>query len=196
MPMCLSAEREAELMEQNMPKIYRAVDNFTARCSKHVVRVPYEDFVQEASIAFLEYIRSCESEDQLEHFPWFSATQAMTQLVLSYQPMSCPKRTGSFREFVSAMPYTVSYDVHMPTIAGVDGMSKHWVDDKDTMMDFEMFLESLPDYADRVIGMRLYGLSSRKIAGQLGVTESAISQRLKRYASQYHDFIKEDDQNA
>ena len=46
-------EQEQELIEKNMPKIYRAVDNYAARHSSSVARVPHEDFVQEVAIAFL-----------------------------------------------------------------------------------------------------------------------------------------------
>lgn len=194
--MTLSPEREAELIEQNMPRIYRAVDNFTAMCSRRVVHVPYEDFVQEVAIVFLNYIRKCGSEKDLETFPWYDAKQAMSRLVLSYQPLSSPKRSSSFSEAIHAMPHTISYESNVETLSEVDGMSKHWVDDQDTMMDLDIFLDSLPDYADRVIGMRLLGLPSRKIASQLGITESAISQRLKNYCEKYKKFIDKGDQNV
>ena len=54
-------EQEQELIEQNMHKIYRAVDNYSARHTSNIATVPYDDFVQEVSIAFLKYIRNCKS---------------------------------------------------------------------------------------------------------------------------------------
>ena len=55
--MQLSAEHESKLIEQNMPKIYRALDNFMARCKQNSsVQISDDDCVQEVSIAFLNYI--------------------------------------------------------------------------------------------------------------------------------------------
>ena len=191
--MTFSREKEAEIVEQNMKRIYRAVDNFTIRCSKKVVRIPYEDFVQEATIAFLEYIRRCKSEEELEVFPWYDVTHAMSLLVLSYQPLSCPSTSRDFHSVIHSMPETVSYDLAPDTIASVDGMSRTWVEDKDAMMDLEIFLSTLPDYADRIVAMKLWGLNTRKIASQMGVDESTIGKKLKKYLLKYKDFISEED---
>ena len=49
--MQLSREREAELIEQNMPKIYRSVDNFMARYTgKSARQASYDDCVQDALV--------------------------------------------------------------------------------------------------------------------------------------------------
>ena len=45
MSLVLSTEQENDLIERNMKKICRAVDNFVARCPYPVVRVSYDDFV-------------------------------------------------------------------------------------------------------------------------------------------------------
>ena len=69
--MQLSRERESELVEKNMPKIYRAVDNFMAKnTGGNVCRITYDDCVQEVSVVLLNYIRKCETEEQLNMFPW------------------------------------------------------------------------------------------------------------------------------
>lgn len=194
--MLLTPERESELVESNMQKVYRAVDNFTARCEKNVLRIPYDDFVQEGCLAYLTYLRRCKSEEGLDVFPWYDVLNALDRYVLACQPMTGSTRTSSFDEIVRSMPLTVSYEANMTAAAEVDGMSRHWVDDKDTMMDLELFLDSLPDYADRIFAMKLSGLSSRKIAAQLGVTESLICKRLKNYREKYDAFTKEEEENA
>lgn len=196
MPMSLTPDQEQEIIERNMPKICRAVDNFTVRCVCPVVKVPYEDFVQEVSIAFLEYIRKCETMEQVETFPWYEAMNAMSRLVISYQPISAPQRTTSFDRIIRSMPRTCSYEVNAESLSNVDGMSKHWVDDAETMMDLETFVDSQSDYAGRIIAMKLWGLSSRKIASEMGVTEQAICGRLKDYQQKYHDFIKEEESDG
>ena len=132
-------EQEQELIEKNMPKIYRAVDNYAARHSSSVARVPHEDFVQEVAIAFLKYIRNCKTNEEVNKFPWFSAMDAMRNLVRIYQPMSCSSDPKSFSSIIHGMPSTMSLDdINAKTGLEVDGMSRHWVEDKETQIDFDI----------------------------------------------------------
>lgn len=192
--MVLSSERESELIEENMPKIYRSIDNFMARCPRDSgVRISYDDCVQEVSIAFLNYIRRCESEDQLRIFPWYDAMQAMSRLILQCQPLSVPLRTSSFKKIINSIPLTVSYDVLMTNGIEVDGMSKHWVQDKDTEMDFNDFMSSQDESIQRIASMRLHGMTMREIAGQFGVCFQAIDKKLKNLREKYDEFDEEDE---
>ena len=58
-----------------MPKIYRAVDNFMAKnTGGNVCRITYDDCVQEVSVVLLNYIRKCETEEQLNNLiDWFKS---------------------------------------------------------------------------------------------------------------------------
>lgn len=184
--MILTQDQERALLEKNTAKIYRAVDNFTARCTSPVARVPYEDFVQEVTIAFLRYIRKCETIEQAEVFPWFSAMGAMRDLVLLYQPLSCPKSGHRFREIIHAMPKTVSLDtISASPCLEVDGLSRQWVEDKETQIDFELFMNDQPETVQRVASMRVYGMSVKEISKQYGVTRTAIYKKLTRLYRQY-----------
>ena len=190
--MCFTPEQEQQLLEKNMQKIYRSVDNFTARCSSQVVCIPYEDFVQEVSIAFLKYIRRCETEEQINRFPWCSAMDAMRYLVLQYQPMSCPKSSVKFSEIIHNMPTTISLEVlNASTGLDIDGMSNHWVDDKDTQMDFDVFMESQPENIRRVASMRVYGMTLKEIGDQCGVTKVAIHNKLNKLNESYKNYLEE-----
>lgn len=184
----LSREAEAELIERNMPKICNAVNNFRARCSNPVVNIPFEDFVQEVTIAYLEYIRRCETMAETEIFPWYNAVDAMSRLVLAHQPMGCPKRHASFETVMKMMPSTISYEVNAQNVIETDGMSRTWVNDENTLIDLGMFMETLPENAEKIIGMKLWGLTSREIASELGVSESAVCQSLKNYRKKYNQF--------
>lgn len=193
--MQLSHEQESELIQQNMPKIYRAIDNFMARCSKNsVVQVSYEDFVQEVSIVFLNYIRNCETEEQLRIFPWYDAMNAMSKYVLHSQPLSVPCRTADFNTIIHSLPSTVSYDVLATQGIEVDGMSRHWVPDKDTEMDFKAFMSDKAEIVQRIASMRLYGMKLNEIAGQFGVCHQNIDRRIKNLKKQY-DLFNEEGEN-
>ena len=186
-------EQEQELIEQNMHKIYRAVDNYSARHTSNIATVPYDDFVQEVSIAFLKYIRNCKSEEEINRFPWYSAMGAMRDLVLQYQPMRCPKdrSSGMFSKVIHNMPSTMSLDnLGVQTGFEIDGMSKHWVDDKETQIDFDSFMEEQPECVQRMVSMRMYGMTMPEIGNQFGVTKHGIDKRLKRLYDPYKKFME------
>ena len=193
--MQLSPEREAELIEQNMTKIYRSVDNFMAKCTNSLaVRLDYDDLVQEVSIAFLKYIRRCETEEQLEKFPWYDAKHAMTHFVMASQPFTVPSRTTkSFKDVLRTIPKTVSYEVMVDSGVDVNGMSHHWVPDKDTEIDFDAFMADQAENIQRIASMRLYGMSMREIAGQFGVCHQNIDKKLDKLRENYDKFFEEDE---
>ena len=179
--MLLTPEQEWDLIQANHKKICRSVDNFMSRGASSVVRVPYDDFVQEVTIVFLEYIRKFETIEQTEHFPWLSANLAMRRLVVEYQPMSAPKHVSYFSEVIHSMPTTISLDVLSASSAlDIDGMSKHWVDDKETQLDFDAFMEDQPENMQRIASMRVYGMKLREIAEQCGVSAPAIWKKLQK----------------
>lgn len=194
--MRLSPERESELVEQNMPKIYRAVDNFMAKnTGGNVCRVSYDDCVQEVSVAFIEYIRKCETEEQLNVFPWYDAIHAMSSLVLRCQPLAFPNRTSDFNRIIHSVPYTVSYDVLASNGIEIDGMSKHWVPDTETRIDFDMFMSTQNENVQRIASMRMYGMSQRDIAAQCGVAKRSIDKKISSLYDEYNQFFREDDED-
>lgn len=191
--MTLTREREAELLEQNMPKIYRAIDNFMARCDqKSGVQISYDDCVQEVSLSFLQYIRRCETETQLDTFPWYDAMHAMSELVLISQPLTVPLSTHGFSEIIHSLPRTVSFDVLADNGIEVDGMSKHWVPDTETRMDFDDFMQTQTELGRRIASMRLHGMTYRDIAAECGVSKSQINKKIKQLKEKYDEFYKEE----
>lgn len=192
--MVLSKERESELLEKNMVKIYRAVDNFMAKRGANVVtKIPYEDFVQEVSVMFLEYIRKCETEEEINRFPWYDAKNVMAKYVMSSQPISVPIRTVAFTSTLKSIPFTVPYEVFASGDFDVDGMSKHWVQDKDTEMDFDLFMSSQDESVQRIASMRMYGMNMRDIADQFGVCLRTINKKILKLKENYDEFDKGDE---
>ena len=189
--MYFTPEQEQELIEQNMPKIYRAVDNYSARHSSGVASVPYDDFVQEVAIVFIKYIRNCKTPEEVNRFPWLSAMGAMRDLVLQFQPMSCPKtHANNFSDIIHNMPITMSIDdICAKTGIEIDGMSKHWVDDKETQIDFDDFMSSQPENIRRVASMRVYGMTLKEIGEQFGITKDGIRKRLVKLNNAYKNYV-------
>lgn len=193
--MVFTPEQEQQIIEENMVKIYRAVDNFTARCTSDVARVPYDEFVQEVSLAFLLYIRKCETQEEIDRFPWYTAMDAMRNAVLMFQPMSCPKSSHRFREIIHGMPSTVSADTISPSVFEVNGMAKHWVDDKDTLLDFERFMDSYDENTKRLVSMRYGGMTLKEVAAQYGVHKTTVLRRIRNLEDDYLKFLEEEDEN-
>lgn len=185
-------DQEQKLIEENMPKIYRAVDNFMARCSSRVICIPYEDFVQEVAISFIEYVRKCKSHDDLAKFPWFDAMNAMRNYVLINQPLSCPRHPNKFSDIIHEMPQTMSSDsISAKTCIDIDGMGKHWVEDKETQMDFDIFMNDQNENIQRIASMRVYGMTLKEIGEQCGVSKVAIKKRLNKLNDAYKKYAED-----
>lgn len=193
--MLFTPEQEQKLIEDNMPKIYRAVDNFTSRYTDNATRVPYDDMVQEVMLAFLLYARKCKTKEEVDRFPWFTANGAMRDLALAYQPMSCPHTSHHrFSEIVSKMPRTISIDaLNASTGLDIDGMTKHWVDDKDTQIDFDIFMENQAENTRRIAAMRVYGMKVKEIATQCGVSKVIIHRRINKLNEEYRKYCEGDE---
>lgn len=193
--MLLTSDQENDYIEKNMKKIYNAVDNYVYRCSSNVIGVPYEEMVQEACIALLKYLRRCETDEEAEKFPFYSVKSALRDLVFTYQPLSVPHSTHRFSEICSGMPPTVSFDTLPSSVIEVDGMSHHWVEDKDTEIDFDMFMADKSDADRRLIGMKFWGGTLRNVAEQFGTSKDSVKRSLDRLHAMYSDFIKESDED-
>lgn len=194
--MQLSPEREASLINEAMPKIYHAVDCYTAKCARNSGVVSYDDLVQNVTEAYLRYIRRCETEEALQIFPWYDATHAMCDAVLTGLPFSVPKTTKKFTEVLRSLPHTVSLDLLVTKGLDIDGMSKSWVQDKETEIDFDIFMESQDMLSNRIVAMRLRDMPLRKIAGHCVVPKSSVFDRIKKINQEYQKFIEEDDSDA
>lgn len=190
--MVLSYEQESELIEKNLSKIYRAVDNFVAR---HGGSNYYDDFIQEVSIVFLRYIRRCETEEQLDKFPWYDSIHAMSQHVLNNQALTVPDKTVRFSHTLKNLPYTVSFDLLANNGFEIDGMSKHWVPDKDTEIDFDAFMAEQGEDMRRIASMRMYGMTDRQIAAQFGISGPAVFKKIKKLREKFDEFCKGDDED-
>lgn len=191
--MTLTSEQENEYITKNMKKICNAVDNFVYRCSSDAIGIPYDEMVQEASLAFLMYIRRCENEEDLEKFPFYSVKSALRDLVFTYQPFSCPHSTHRFAEICSGMPETVSFDTIPESMLNVDGLSRHWVEDKDTEIDFDLFMSDKSDMDQRMIGMKAWGGTFRNIASQFGTSKDSVKRNMDRLHALFNDFMKEEE---
>ena len=89
------------------------------------------------------------------------------------------------------MPVTMSLDdIQAKTGLEIDGMSKHWVEDKETQIDFDSFMNQQSEHTRRIASMRVYGMKLKEIGSQCGVSDRAIWNRLSRLKEDYIDFME------
>lgn len=194
MSICLTPEREADLFMANMKNIERIVDNYISRCACNYTCADRDDFVQEVSIAYLAYLRRCDSEEALTQFPWFDAMNAMRNCTLATQPLSVGRSPHLFSDIIHNMPSTVSYDVNPAQIMEFDGLSKRWVDAADLKMDFDTLMASQSAYLNRIVGMIMWGMSQKQIASQFGVSPTAIRKQITKLREAYEEFFNKEDE--
>lgn len=190
--MQLSPERENQLIEQNMPLIRKVVDKFMARRSRNApVKIERVDFIQEVSIVFLNYIRKCETEEDMARFPWKDSENAMARLVLSSQHITVPSNsTRLFSKLIGELPETVSYELLTEDGIGVDGMSMKWVSDAETEVDLEAFLNTRSESMRRIVNMYMHGVSMSDIADELGCCRQNVYQIMDKFSKEYKKFRK------
>ena len=204
MTMKLTPEREEELMEQNDYNIKKAVNRFSMRS-----RIPFgnfarEDLLQEVRLVFLNHIRKCDNEEDIDSFPWRDALNAMCLYVLKSQEFAVPSRsTKEFSKIMNEIKTTMSYGV----IAGedlpvadnwdlggasfdisVNGMSPFWVADENTRIDLDAFMNNYEDYLVDMAIMRLHGLSYRQIGELYDLSDKTVHKKIKKMYRDYKKF--------
>lgn len=193
--MRLTKEEEASAIESVMPFIESAVTKFMAKCGTVVVRVSREDFIQEACIAYLKYIRSAEDESALKVFPYFDIRNAMCCLIIENQPLSSPKRTESFKNVIHSMPQTISIDVSVNNGIDVNGMKKFWVDDANMRMDFYSFMALQDENIQKICAMRMLGASINEIADEMNTSSSTIRRNIKQLRETYDEMMEQKEES-
>jgi DNA-directed RNA polymerase specialized sigma24 family protein len=94
------------------------------------------------------------------------------------------------------MPSTVSMDVLVSSTAEINGLSKRWVDDQDTMVDFDLFMDGYDENTRRIASMRYGGMTLKDIADQCGIDKSNVLRRIQHLAEDYHDFSEDPDKKG
>ena len=195
MTMKLTPEREQELIEQNTKKIYRAIDNFTMRSSNPRYKIDYDDLFQEVALAFIQYVRKCDTEEQINNFPWHDAKHAMCVEVMKAQPFSVPHgSTKEFSRILKQIPATISLDLYVEDCEDNYRLSDtNWVDDKNFSIDWDNFMSSYDESTNRIASMRRCRMTYRQVGAQFGVSDKTIYKRINRLKDDYHNYAEEDD---
>ena len=183
--MQLTSERENKLVTQNKERIEKFAKRFYTSCRTRSPLIDLDDMIQQANIAYLMYIRGCETEEELEIFPVQSLKHWMTEYVLANQIIRVPTSTKQYRESMYILR-NFDYAVCTPFPENdLDGMSPTWVKQCNSKMDLNMFKELCDDVDRQLIELLPRKMTARELAQECGIPKSTAHDRLKRLGKNY-----------
>lgn len=182
--MQLSHDQENELLKSRMGLIYRHANRFLNKYSGYTT-IDLDDCIQECTIAYLNYIRRAETEEDLKIFPAKDLVNALCRFVLGNTVLSSPKRTSAFREILASMPETDSVEYlenEMAVSVGVDHETRY--SEVDEKLAYEKWSEKLSDEDRKILYLRSNGMTQDEIASELAINRTSVCRRLR--------FLKQD----
>lgn len=179
--MILTREQEEELIQKHQGLIKRYALSFSGRHTNGGKLA--EDFIQDASIAFLRRIRTAETEEEATNF-YHDAIHEMCLDVLSYQVLSAPKRTGAIRQVLNSMPKCV------PAEHDTAGYTMDGIEDQ---IDRKTFIKSLPAEHRQIIYYLSEGLTRQETAEELRMSYDNLRYRLEKIRKKYFNTVYSND---
>lgn len=178
--MNLTTEQIAEIVEQNKGLIVSFASKYANKFGPKRSEM-MDDFIQDATIALIERLRSTDSvEDALKFHR--EALHEMSLDVLSYQTLSVPRRTGKMRHITSNMPSCTNID---DLLESVDINSTDALDSLVERTAYENFYDELPEKDQHILNLRGNGLSIKEIANEIGESYFNVRYRMNRCRDQY-----------
>ena len=157
---------EAEALQRYDAFLWKQVNLFVRKSIRR--RQPFDDFIQEARIAFLLHIRT---HDESE---WAACTLTIRRALYDFARASYPVKVShaSFSKVLKAKQAFQPYD------ESID-WSAHVHEDDHTDMDIRIMLDHLSNEDRQIAQMRLEGWTLMEIVSKTGKAYSTICYRLK-----------------
>lgn len=140
----------------------------------------WQDLYQEAMLVLFEHIARAET---LDHFraPIRDMVNAMCRYTLSEQVVSVPRRTTDYSNRVN----TVSKSVTIDTLDYEEIPRDNMEDILTEKAMISSFLASVSPQDRAIVRMRMRGIRNRDIGKRLGLSDVAMTRRLKRIRDAY-----------
>lgn len=183
--MVLTTEQETYYLKKYEALIWSTVNGFKRRTTAQ--RDNKDDLFQEASIVFIKYLRSCESENDIgSNIPIRDMINAMCRVNLCEQVLSYPKRTTYYRA------KGTEDIVHAVDYSDLDRDERYLdmtIDQSIENMTIQSFVSSLSDDEKEIVALKGMGYKNREIARQLGISDVNVTRSLNRMKNQYKKFV-------
>lgn len=181
--MLFDRETEARMFREARQHIGALVWKYIRKGKADINAKHYQDLFQEAAIAYINYIRKAQTEEDLKIFPSMDILHAMCLYTLSIQPLSHPKRTEDFKKHLT--------DKNVP-LYEADANAENArtvIDDALDEIVFRDFVAKQTDMNTKIVGLRMEDYAIKEVAGTIGINESNVSRRLKRMLENYRKEI-------
>lgn len=176
----MTATQTERYFEEHEAQINKVVVSFMQRGTTCPVRISYNDLYQSVCVALLEYLSQCETEEQAQVFPYYSALHAMTVEIMRLQPLTGLESTRKLRELLQAQPVIVDLE-------HANGLTKTWLADTITKNDFYSFYDNLDNSMRDLVCWRLSGATVTNVSQLANVNRQTVYKRIKKLREQYRE---------
>lgn len=176
----MTAAEKERYFEEHATQISKVVLSFMHRGTTCPVRISYNDLYQSVCVALLEYLSQCETEEQAQLFPYYSALHAMTVEIMRLQPLTGLESTRKLHELLQAQPIIVDLE-------HANGLTKTWLADTITKNDFYSFYDNLDSSMRDLVCWRLSGATVSNVSQLANVNRQTVYNRMKKLREQYRE---------
>lgn len=170
-------ENEQRTLAEYDNMLWGFVHQFLRRCKSPSVYA--EDLIQEARMAFLSFIRTHKAEELYQCR--LTILHALCDAVKRCYPISMPR--GVFLDRGKRNSYHFSDIDELPEV--MDGGNSY--ESIELMNQIREISDTLSDKTHELVRLKLQGYSNREAARQLGISDAAVSRRLKQIRQRLRD---------
>lgn len=145
----------------------------------------FDDMYQEARFAFLEYIRRCDSLDDVNKFPYRDINHRMSLFVLQEQRFTFPKRTSGMKKYINSVPTCSSLE------SVGNEVETECIEDVNDRMFADGFMEMLSPDVRGMLTLAIKGLTKTEIAHRLGVSKFVVHRKISKAKDMYKAYVGE-----
>lgn len=174
--MQVSREREEQYLREQSRAVWKIVNTFRMGMK---YQTSDEDLYQEGMIVLINHLRQAKDEQELKKFPTMDIKNAICRFLMKQEVVSFPKtRTTDYRKVVTSTRRTpIECAIHIKHPDGED----IWID----QIDFESYLETIPERSRDMLLAKLSGEKPTEIAKRFNVTPGAVTHSIQKTITRY-----------
>lgn len=176
--MVLTREEEARLLADYSNIVWKIVNRFCAGKSSAIF--DRDDLHQEGMILLINHMKNAKTHDELKRFQTMDLVNVMTRYVLKSQAVRLDaNRTSTAKQTLSNLSGTVCYE--SISLAANE-------EDRDALIDFDAFVETLTPKQRDIILLKRKGYSNAEIARMRNICDQSVGETIKRAYRAYAEF--------
>lgn len=178
--MVLTREEEKELLADYHKIAWKIVNRFCSGGHSNGV-FDRDDLYQECMIVLIKHMQDAKCKEELRRFQTMDLVNVMTRCVLGSQAVRLDiNRTDKAKKTLNSLKGTVCYDDMR-----VEDLNQ---ENRDTYIDFEMFVDTLPQRQREIILLKGKGYNNTEIAKLQNITPQSVGEFISRAQRAYHRY--------